>query len=1029
MAGCGPGDAPPSALRNAEPERLARLAIDARGGDDRAVFMADGRDAFYYDALIGEQTREAMGFISGGFRMVDGWRWWFPEDSVGLGPDAITKGFVRPDYAARTYVEADTLAWVARLMRRIQGPTYKRFTEVVTLADGALLITISDSVGVVDFFPAFSDRPADGYTAQRAGGALVIARRNYMEARPDNPRPVWLAVAATDGTPQVENVNLVQRFPLATGVRERILSPGRIRFQTPGTVVLATGNTPDEAAGRARRAAEQPGALLQRRQGQMAAALEGNSIRTEDEDFNRAFDWARITLEQMIVEDGAGIDFSHGIPGVAAQPGWNSMLAFEGAFLATGQWERAANMLRHFARHQRFDQRIDIFGRAPSRFEYGQPRYQTADAQAHLVGAIGDYLRTTGDVNLVLGERRLFWTNPVYVQRGYSDPRQLRTEDGFIRNQPNQTWVQQPAGRRDAVDRGPESVEVQARYYHNLHTMERLARIMGVRRWAEDYRTEQQEFRQRFQRAFLTEENGPRLVDFRDAQRQADTTPRPSALFALRYVDLDPETERRVLRHLAETLVYPHGVSTRPQGEAAFYPYLEDPEYFQAAAARYDGPVWTVFSGPLISLLVEHGAADRAYEQFSNLKRLLLDRGVVGGIAENIDAHPRQTETGNAEPAVGGAPVQPFTLAEFIRTAYQDFVGVRYLEGHDVVLEPHLPANWGRTTATFRVGNGVVRTTMRQRGGELEVSLVPQGQLPRNARVRVRAFGQEQRIPLTRAGENGAFPVDSTAITITAERVTLNGEAVQPDSTYQPPDPAFWEDFAWAQPEIPEEYPVMVRVRDERQLSAEQVSRTNPNAVTILARTDPVGNDWGPTGTYTYPLGFPPRVLDATYLEIAEDRQAFYFRIEMAAMASPGEFGFQPTFIAVAFSIEEGGQTRVGRGANYRFAETTGYEYIVYIGDGLRVEDHQGRVLGEFPQLGDQIMDIENARIQFSLPKFVLSRLPRGATVTLLVGANEGGQPGQFRRVDARATERYGGGRLNPGDPNVYDVITARVGM
>jgi hypothetical protein len=1042
LSGCGDEGGAPVAFARLAPEPLADLSITAKPGDVRAMFFADGRGTYFYDAAIGEQSDAAMGFHAGGFRMLDGWRWWFPGDSVGLGPGERTGAIVRPDFAARSYVEPDTTGIVPRLVRRFRGPAPKRLTEVITLADGALLVSIPDSLGITELFPSFSDRAADGYTTQVVGTALAIARSNYMAPRANDPRPVWVALAASNGIASTARVDLITRVPGAFGVRDRSAAPGSVRFPTPGAVAFATGETAEEAAAAAERALAARDAALEGRQRRMLTALDGPTLRTEDADFNRAYAWARVTLEQLVVEDSAGVDLSAGLPGAAAQPGWNTMQAFEGAFLVTGQWERAAQMLRQYARYQRFDRRIDIFGRAPSRFVGGRPRYDTADAQAMLVGALGDYLRYTGNENLVLGERRLFWTNPVYVQRGYDDPGQHRTPSGLIRSGPNQTWLQTPTGRQEAEDRGPEAIEVQARYRENLATMERLARIMGVRRQAEAYRDTARVFDRRVQRAFLVDEGGtPRLADARGADRRPSPVMRPSALWAMRSFRFEPETERQLLRRFAETMVYPHGVGSRPQGDTTFYPYLQDPEFFEAGQARYDGPVWTAFSGPLISLLVRNGAPDRAYEQHVNLQRMVLERGMIGGIAENVDAHPRgapppdpdapeedrrRSAPDPQEPAVGGAPVQPFTLAEFIRTAYQDFAGVQYLNGNDVVLEPHLPASWGTTVATFRMGNGRVRATMRQRGGELQVSVVPQGQLPRDARLRIRAHGREHRLALTRQAEGGPAPADSVAFSLTADRSTLNGEAVQPDSTWRVPDPTFWEGFTWAQPEIPEEYAVMRRVQEQRQLSPDQIARVNPNAVPILARSDPEGDDWGTTATYTYPEGVPARVLDATYLEISEDRDAYYFRIELAAMADPSEFGGQPTILALTFDTEEGGQRVVGRGADYRFPPANGYEYVVFIADGIRVEDHRGRVLAEFAQLGENLLDLDRAALQFALPKFVLPNLPRNALVTLLTGAHDG--QGGFRPVREVATERQGGGRLNPRDPNVYDVISARIG-
>jgi hypothetical protein len=211
-------------------------------------------------------------------------------------------------------------------------------------------------------------------------------------------------------------------------------------------------------------------------------------------------------------------------------------------------------------------------------------------------------------------------------------------------------------------------------------------------------------------------------------------------------------------------------------------------------------------------------------------------------------------------------------------------------------------------------------------------------------------------------------------------------------------------------------------------LGAEQISRSNPLAIPTLTRTDPDGDDWGTTATYTYPGRFPDGVLDASYVEIAEDDSTTYFRVEFANLVSGSELGFQPTLVALAFDTEEDGKRDVGRNSLYRFQQTEGYEYIVFVGEGLRIEDAQGRVLGEFTEVGDALFNVDEAAVTFSLPKFVLPDLGRGTDVTVLVGARaEGGGIGEFRRVQEQGDQNIGGGKINPTDPNVYDVVNAAV--
>ena len=172
-----------------------------------------------------------------------------------------------------------------------------------------------------------------------------------------------------------------------------------------------------------------------------------------------------------------------------------------------------------------------------------------------------------------------------------------------------------------------------------------------------------------------------------------------------------------------------------------------------------------------------------------------------------------------------------------------------------------------------------------------------------------------------------------------------------------------------------------------RVLTEDELLRDNVLAIPILTETDPDGDDWGATSTYSYPRGFPPNVLDATYLEVAEDDSTTYFRAEFAALAEDSVLGFGPTMVAFAISTQEGGEERIGRGAQYRLPPEGGYEYIVWVGDGLQMEDARGRVIAEVAPGRGSVFEAESAALVFALPRRVMPRLPNRSRVTLLVGA------------------------------------------
>jgi glycogen debranching enzyme len=1035
VAGCGGcGGEADDRMAAEGPEALAALAVAVEApaeGDTldaaRASFFSDKAGAFLYDALAAPQDDEAMGLIVGRYRVLDGWRWWSERDSTALDPTDRTRGLARPDFAVRTYVREDTTGFVGRLFNRIRGIPPTTLTERVSLLDGrnALLVEVPDSVGMMAFRPVVSDRDgASDYQVEARGGTLLIARANYLAPRPDDPRPVWVAVRAEGGTARTAASEVKPEAG-----RRLALTLGEVAFPTPGRLVVATGNTPGAADSAAAAALRDARALMERRSARMAELLEETPFDTEDDAFDQALRWARLTLDALTVADSAGLYVVPGIPGAEPPPG-RSGLEVVDALLATGDWEAARALITTYGRAQRFDERIDVLGRAPNLVLPGdEAQFTTADATPLYIAAAGRYVRATGDRSLVQGEPN-FWFKTVFAMRGlYGDSRRFGRQvsaEGFLLAQDGQTWMQSAASREGvATPRGGVPVEGQGAHYEALRTLTDFATIMGVarRETASWYADSANVLRRRFPERYVADET---VVDGYDRRGQPSAVARPNALLALARLDLPPEQRARLARALAAQLAYPWGVATRPQTDTLFHPFLDAPAYYSPDDARFNGPVWTWLTGPLVRILAETGAPALAYELLQNEAALVANRGVVGAIPDVLDAHPR---TEDAPPAVGGAPVQPWSLAQLIANAYRDFAGIHYTRPDTVLLEPHLPEAWGETRTRFRMGEGWVSLRMAQSEDALDVRLEPEGALPEGGTVRVRAFGLEKAVPVTRMqGDTLAVAAPPVEVRITADGVEVDGESAEADARYDVPAPAWWEGFAWAQPVLQEEYPVMRQAEAQRRLTDDQILRENPVAVPILTQTDPDGDDWGSTNTFTYPEGFPPGVLDATYLEVTEDDSTTYFRAEFVDLAGAEALGYAPTFAALAVDTEPGGARRIERGALYDFPEEGGYEFVIFLGDGVVVEDGNGRVLGEVAPGRGTVFDPGAGSLAFALPRFVLPDLPRGSAVLLVVGAADpDGGVGQFRTVGREATAEQGGGKVDPRAPNVYDFVTGTV--
>ncbi|WP_420455161.1 amylo-alpha-1,6-glucosidase [Rubrivirga sp.] len=1027
LGACGE-EPPASRLAGEGPEALVALAVEVDAPEEgdslgavRSTVQTDAAGGVWYDALAAPGRDPAMGLTASGRTALHGWRWWTDADSVALGPADRVRGIARPDIAVRSYMERDTSGFVAKILGQIQGERPARLSERVTLLDGAgdgqvaLLVEVADSVGVVGFRPVRSERRAAGdYRVRDVGGTLAFA------AAADVPTdtatvpagPIWTAVATDGGA--VRSTDAAEDVP--EGGRDQAFRLGEITIETPGAVAVATGATAQAAAAAARRALAQGDARRQARSERLAAIAESVVFDTEDPTMDMAFRWAVLTLEALTVQDSARVSLLPGLPG-AEPESYPSAAWTVGAFLDTGRWETARALLTTTGDAQLFDRRIDLLGRAPDLVRFGDDQddvFSSADGTPLFLAAAGDYVRTTGDRGLVSGGPN-FWFKTVFALRGIYEPdtRNGGATDslGFLVARDRRgTWLEGDP-EAGAVRRRGAVAEGQGALYRALGTATQFARIMGVsqRSSATWYADTSAVLLRQFERRFVR--NG--LVADRVDRSGASADLRPGGLLALAQLDGLPADERaRLARAMAERLVFPYGVASLAQTDSLFHPYLDAPAFYTPESARTNGAVWTWLSGPVATLMAETGGAEPAAALVRAQAELLLDTGVVGAIPELVAGHPR---TADAVPEVGGAPVQPWSIASFLEATIEGMVGARYASADTLVVAPRLPETWGTTTVRLRLGDGTVGLRLTGGADGVEAQVEPGGRLPEAATLVLEGGGRRVAVPLTQVqGDTLVTPLDPFEVTVAGAGAAVDGDEVASSAIAGPGD--VWDGFAFAEPALRDEYPVMRAVENQRALGDGQILRDNPTASVTLTQTDPQGDDWGATSTFTYPEGVTPGALDATYLEIARDDSTTYFRAEFAALGDDPQ-----TIVAFAIDTEEGGATTVGRGADYDFPDDGGYEYVVFVGDGLLVLDAAGREVG---QLGSgTAFDPSTGSLQFALPTFIVPSLGR-SRVTMLVGALEpDGGVGSFRRVEREASEDVGGGRVDIRSPNVYDVV------
>jgi len=960
----------------------------------RPFIFTNKEAAFFYGEAAGPHSTGYQGLNVRGFLFLDDWQW--TTSGGPLGSNHFTGANVFPDHAERRY----------------QGG----LSEQITLLDGVDGLLIEpQGTGPLTLRPLLNDgRSASYYDLRAAGDTLLVARKNHLTRASTNDYPVWLAIKAANAT-----VTVSPQLVDAGGVKPTMFSPATLSLPSATPLVVAVADTMEEAQALANQLLAEREARKAQRADRMQKLLQDAHILTEDTRFNTAMAWTRLSMDALVMNQ-RGKGLFAGLPWFNNYWGRDTFISLPGAFLVNGRFEEAKDILTSFSQFQNTQASGPEFGRVPNFVSLTNVTYNTADGTPWFVIQAAAYVDHSGDTAFL----KDIW--PVIERAAEGSLNRIDT-DYFLKHGDQETWMDASAGPgHEWSPRGNRAVEIQGLWYEQLLATARIADAVGEAGKAARYRAVAQVVAASFKDRYYDAESGL-LVDHLNADGSRDKQVRPNQFLALRSFDLGADLERAITRKAASALVYPHGVASLSQDDDAFHPYHQLPDYYPPDAAYHNGTVWGWLSGPVVSLMVEQGAAEKAYEQIDSLNRLALERGTVGVLPELLDALPRPNQT---QPNLSGAVYQAWTLAESLRNVYQDFAGVKYTAVDHIQLRPHLPKAWGKTQVRFRMGDGAVIATLAQQDVQLEVWLRGEGTLPSQATVSVMAQGRTQDVAIKSNG--------SVHLVLKPSGVQVDGQTQPSTGQYTEPDPSFWSNFQWQKPTLRENLPAL-QGPGFPLLNLDTIKQQSPGASLLLSLDDPEGDDKGPSGAYVYPREqhFLPGILDGKHLEIREDNSAYYFDLKFKALVQPGwnpPYGFQLTMAALLLDTADGGQTALGRNAQYTLPDGKGYEYVIYVGGGLRVEDATGKGLAEYrPQAGDvanPLGSADAATVSFRLPKTILPKLPTGTKVTVVIGSQDdhgGGGLGDFRTVSSQAGDWVGGGKTDATAPNVYDWMTGTI--
>ncbi|MFN3660169.1 MAG: amylo-alpha-1,6-glucosidase, partial [Brevinematales bacterium] len=350
------------------------------------------------------------------------------------------------------------------------------------------------------------------------------------------------------------------------------------------------------------------------------------------------------------------------------------------------------------------------FGRVPNRVAAGGSIiYNTTDGTPWLIREVYEYLAYTKDMDFI----QAMYPTVVLALNGaiknYVD------SQGFLTHGDQDTWMDASRGPgKEWSPRGNRAVEIQALWANALQIGIQLARRQNDDEQAAHWQAVYDNLRTNFVKVFWNEYHQS-VADRVLADGTQDMRVRPNALMLLSipFSDplLSPEKEALVVKKTISELIFPYGIASLSPKDVFFHPYHDNQPNYHKDAAYHNGIVWGWNAGFTITALLKHGYTELAYALTTNLSHQIVFMGCRGNMSELVDAIPGP----DGKIKLSGTYAQAWSIAEFARNAFQDYLGVKPRLLEDVIVfEPHIPSAWKSFESRVALGKGSLEIGFRR---------------------------------------------------------------------------------------------------------------------------------------------------------------------------------------------------------------------------------------------------------------------------------------------------------------------------
>lgn len=765
------------------------------------------------------------------------------------------------------------------------------------------------------------------------------------------------------------------------------------------------------------------------KKGRINALLTELGLATDNPELTRAMLWAVASIDALVTKQQVKGIFA-GLPWFNNYWGRDTFISLPGATFVTGNYRDAREILLGFAEYQDTDPGSKDYGRIPNRITLNETIYNTADGTPWFVIQAYNYYKYSGDIDFL---RRIY----PQIKLAFTSSASARTDrNGFLIHGDAETWMDAVGPKGPWSPRGNRAVDIQALWYRQLLCTISMADIMNDPLISAQAASIAVKVKENFTKFFVNN-SGTMIYDRLESDGTPDESIRPNLFFALNEAALIDDFRQRlsVLETAMHNLVLPYGVLSLSFNDINFHPFHEYPPYYPKDAAYHNGIIWQWNTGPVVQALCSFGLQDTAWVLTSELTNQILNRGAVGSLAELSEAFPRE---GELEVRLSGTFSQAWSLAEYIRNFYQDYLGASPDAPNNVLyLIPYLPSSIKDVSFNQKVGANEVRIRYRFNDEKYTVDVTPL-EIKSELDIALSLINKTGANYLMRTGINGnevlKVEVPSHSGDSVAFRAYKNDKPVEVARQFYL-DPAsnntLYTKIKIARPELPKNIR-SIQPPDYQLLDIKDIKKSGDRMKPVINAKDKLKDE-----RYSYPLSqnFVDGILDIEDIVVSESENDYYFKIKMRALNNPGwhpEYGFQLTFLTITLLTEQAGtkSLSVNENSNYTLAEKRKFNRKIVIGGGIEIKDGDGNILAAYiPRSGDEINplgSVKDRTISFSVPKKLLGKITAKSVITVLAGAQDdhgGAGVGEFRNVNQERSEWSGGGRENPSADNVYDIL------